>query len=104
MVAARDAVGHSGFKWYEAYGTTVTPSDDAGQFNPYPMVQVTARDKATGKVIASTSSVLPGFDRDELRPVPQERWWRGLIYVDRGGISNPALSAEQEWRYNALRT
>jgi hypothetical protein len=98
-----DAVGHSGFKWYEAYGIPVTPTDDAGHFNPYPMVKVTARDNATGKVVASSSSVLPVST--EMNCAQCHKSVDGspdAIPAD-GVISNPALSAEQEWRYNALR-
>jgi len=37
----------------------VVPYPDAGGFNPYPLFTVTARDEATGKVLAQTRMVAP---------------------------------------------
>lgn len=47
--------------WFEAEGIPITPYDDAGNKNFYPMVNVVARD-ATGKVLASAKAVLPVSD------------------------------------------
>ena len=56
--------------WFEATGIPITPYDDSGAKNFYPMVKVVARD-ATGKVLASTSVVLPVSRRDELQVLPR---------------------------------
>ena len=47
--------------WFEATGLPITPYDDAGHKNFYPMVKVVAKD-STGKVLATTSTVLPVSD------------------------------------------
>ncbi len=47
--------------WFEAEGIPITPYDDAGRKNFYPMVQVVARD-ASGKVLATAKTVLPVSD------------------------------------------
>lgn len=49
------------FGWYEAEGIPVTPFDDAGKKNYYPTVKVVAKD-LTGKVLATTTTVLPVSD------------------------------------------
>jgi hypothetical protein len=47
--------------WYEATAVPITPYDDNGVKNSYPTVKVVAKD-ATGKVLASTTTVLPVSD------------------------------------------
>ena len=44
--------------WFEAAGVPITPVDDAGQFNPYPMMRLTAKTTG-GTVLATTDVVLP---------------------------------------------
>lgn len=45
--------------WFAADGVPITPVDDAGRSNAYPLMRVQARDKATGNVLASTDVVVP---------------------------------------------
>ena len=45
--------------WFAADGIPVTPIDDAGRSNAYPMMKVAARDKNSGAVQASVDVVLP---------------------------------------------
>jgi hypothetical protein len=99
----KDAVGHSGFKWYEAYGIPVTPIDDAGQFNAYPMVKVTAKEKATGKVIATSSSVLPVSTEMNCKVCHASDIGTDGAKPSGGWVTDPGYSDEQKWRYNALR-
>lgn len=47
--------------WFTATGIPVTPYDDAGRKNYYPMMRIVARD-ANGQVLASTNIVLPVSD------------------------------------------
>ncbi len=47
--------------WFIAAGVPITPYDDAGNKNPYPMMKLVARD-AAGAVLASTNIVLPVSD------------------------------------------
>ncbi|MCB1889323.1 MAG: hypothetical protein KDH20_17075 [Rhodocyclaceae bacterium] len=87
-------------RWYEAEGIPITPIDDAGQRNTYPLVKVVARDGA-GNAVATASVVLPvssemncvachGSDsvRDDARPTA------GWV-----GDSDP----EKDWKRNILR-
>lgn len=45
-------------KWFNATGVPITPTDDAGHAQNYPMMRLVARD-ATGTVRATTDIVLP---------------------------------------------
>ena len=47
--------------WFKAEGIPITPYDDAGNKNYYPMMQVTAKN-SSGTVLASTRIVLPVSD------------------------------------------
>lgn len=49
------------WKWFEAEGIPITPYDDAGNKNFYPMVNVVAKD-TQGKVLATAKAVLPVSD------------------------------------------
>lgn len=56
------AMGYnSAHSWFEAEGLPITPYDDAGIKNYYPMVKVVAKDK-NGNILASTQTVLPVSD------------------------------------------
>ncbi len=52
--------------WFIAEGIPITPYDDSGKKNPYPMMKVTARD-ASGSLLASTRIVLPVSDEMDCR-------------------------------------
>jgi hypothetical protein len=45
-------------KWFAAEGIPISPFDDFGRENPYPLMRVQAEDK-TGRVLASTDAVVP---------------------------------------------
>ncbi len=49
-------------KWFTASGIPITSTDDSGSKNHYPMMRITAVDKATGQVLAYTDIVLPVSD------------------------------------------
>ncbi|MEO8615649.1 MAG: Ig-like domain-containing protein [Luteolibacter sp.] len=44
--------------WFEGLGIPLTPIDDAGHSNPYPLMRLTAKNSA-GTVLATTDVVLP---------------------------------------------
>ena len=46
------------FNWFEGTGIPITPTDDAGRTNFYPMMRLVARD-AGGQLLAETHIVLP---------------------------------------------
>lgn len=47
--------------WFEAVGIPIMPYDDTNRVNPYPMIQIVARN-AAGQFLASTKVVLPVSD------------------------------------------
>lgn len=52
--------------WFIAEGIPITPYDDSGVKNPYPLMKVTARD-TSGNLLASTRIVLPVSDEMDCR-------------------------------------
>jgi hypothetical protein len=60
---ANDPQEFSGFdpthRWFTAQGIPITPVDDAGRPNSYPLMRVQARDAASGQVLATTDAVVP---------------------------------------------
>lgn len=89
----------AGFDWFYAYGIPITPYDDAGNKNPYPLMRLIARN-AVGTAIATNDIVLPVSDemdcrachasggRDRAKPAA------GWVWSD-----NP----ERDFRLNILR-
>lgn len=45
--------------WFSAMGIPITPTDDAGKNNPYPLLRVNAYDKSSKKLLGSTDVVVP---------------------------------------------
>ena len=92
--------------WFEASGVPITPYDDAGNKNFYPTVKVTALD-AAGKVLASTTTVLPVSDEitcagcHASRPASETNSAR-LAAKPVAGWLNDANS-ELDWKKNILR-
>ncbi|MGE5338355.1 MAG: multiheme c-type cytochrome [Gemmatimonadota bacterium] len=87
--------------WYEAEGLPITPYDDAGNKNFYPMVKVVARD-STGKQLASTQTVLP---------VSDEMTCKACHATNASAAAQPPLRGweliesdpEKQWKKNILR-
>lgn len=52
--------------WFRAEGIPITPYDDAGQKNPYPLMRLIARN-ASGTAIATNDIVLPVSDEMDCR-------------------------------------
>ena len=48
-----------GVNWFAADGIPMTPVDDAGRRNPYPLMKIAAHDKTSGQSLASVDVVLP---------------------------------------------
>lgn len=55
------ATFQSAFNWFNSEGIPITPFDDAGHKNPYPMMRIAARD-VNGNLLATTDVVLPVSD------------------------------------------
>ena len=103
----------SSLQWFEAAGIPITPYDDAGEKNYYPLMRLTAKN-ASGQVLATTDVVLPVSDEmnckachasgssPDARPSPDwvndpdpERDYRlnVLLLHDNRNASNPTYAA-----------
>lgn len=56
----------AGMNWFEAAGIPITPTDDGGQRNPYPLLRVVVKSSG-GSVLASTDIVAPVSDEMDCR-------------------------------------
>jgi hypothetical protein len=88
-------------RWWQAVGIPITPYDDAGAKNFYPMVKVVARDSA-GQVLASTSVVLPVSDEMSCKTCHASNSGSSAARPAAGWI-NDAADAEKDWKKNILR-
>ncbi len=85
--------------WFVAEGIPITPYDDAGRKNPYPLMKVTARD-ASGNLLASARVVLPVSDEMDCRgchgsgSAPAARPAAGWVFD---------ADPERDYRLNVLR-
>lgn len=89
----------AGLDWFYAYGVPITPYDDAGRKNPYPMMRLIARN-GSGAAIATNDIVLPVSDEMDCRACHASgtqaaaRPAAGWVWSD-----NP----ERDFRLNILR-
>jgi PKD repeat protein len=86
------------FDWFTGEGIPITPYDDAGNKNYYPMMRLVARD-AAGHVLATTRIVLPVSD--EMTCTSCHGSGSGPAARPSGGwINHP--DPELDYRYNVL--
>ncbi|MBK7878873.1 MAG: carboxypeptidase regulatory-like domain-containing protein [Planctomycetes bacterium] len=52
---------------FRAFGIPITPVDDLGGTNPYPLLRIQARNPSTGQVLASTDVVVPVASETDCR-------------------------------------
>jgi PKD repeat protein len=87
------------YDWFIANGIPITPYDDAGVKNYYPMMQVIARD-ASGNILASSNVVLPVSDEMDCTSChasgsgPAAKPAAGWVYDS---------NAQRDFRLNILR-
>jgi PKD repeat protein len=89
-----------GLNWFIAEGIPITPYDDAGRKNYYPLMKVTARG-AGGAILASTNIVLPVSDEMDCSACHSS----GSVAAARpaAGWVNVAGSQQRDFRLNILR-
>jgi hypothetical protein len=87
--------------WWEAEGIPVTPYDDKGVKNYYPMVKVVAKD-STGAIIATTKAVLPVSDEMTCAACHASTSNYATAKPSAGWVNNTA-SPEKDWKQNILR-
>jgi PKD repeat protein len=97
--AAQPTVFDPVLKWFKAEGIPLTPYDDAGRKNPYPMMQLTAL-SSTGSVLGTTSNVLPVSDEMDCSSCHASG--ETLAAKPNGGwVFDP--NAQRDYRLNILR-
>lgn len=85
--------------WWEAEGIPVTPYDDKGVKNYYPMVKVVAKDGA-GTVLATTKVVLPVSDEMSCTTCHASNSV-AAAKPSAGWVNNATL--EKDWKQNILK-
>lgn len=88
-------------KWWEATGIPVTPYDDSGAKNYYPMVKVVARDQS-GNLLASSSVVLPVSDEMSCKTCHSSSSGYTAARPAAGWV-NDIGDVEKDWKKNILR-
>jgi hypothetical protein len=86
-------------KMFLAEGIPITPYDDTGKFNPYPLVKVVARD-TTGRVLAQARVVLPVSD--EMSCASCHASGSSADAMPNAGWVNQ-LNRERDFKMNVLR-
>jgi len=87
--------------WWAAEGLPLTPYNDDGSKNFYPIVKVVARDAASGEVLASANVVLPVSDEMDCRLCHGSSAARGDAKPGGGWVNDP--NPEKDYRLNILR-
>ncbi len=87
--------------WWEAEGIPLTPKNDDGRRNFYPLVRVVARDAATGKVLARVDTVLPVSDEMDCRMCHGSQSSQNDARPKGGWVHDP--NPERDYRLNILR-
>ena len=88
--------------WYEAEGLPITPYDDAGNKNFYPMVKVVARD-SSGRQLATTQTVLPVSDEMSCKSCHATGSANDAARPPVRGWADYVLDPEKDWKKNILR-
>jgi len=86
--------------WWEATGIPLTPYNDDGTKNYYPMVNVTAKD-ASGNVLATTKVVLPISDEMDCKACHSSTSGYALAKPSAGWENDS--NAEKDFKFNILR-
>ena len=93
---------NAGLKWFEATGIPITPIDDLGHDNPFPLVKVTARN-GSGQAIASSHAVLPVSSEINCNICHASNTGSPAARPPVGGWVNLTPGSERDWRMNILR-
>lgn len=91
--------------WFEAEGIPVTPYDDDGRKNFYPMVNVVAKD-AAGRMLANAKAVLPVSDEMTCQACHASRQTGTTAQLAaRPPVSGWAFDTDpqKDWKKNVLR-
>lgn len=86
--------------WWEAEGIPITPYDDKGVKNYYPMVKVVAKD-SSGTVLATTKVVLPVSDEMTCKACHATTSNYTAAKPSAGWVND--ANPEKDWKRNILR-
>jgi len=86
-------------QWWESEGIPITPYNDDGTKNYYPLVKVVAKD-STGKVLASVDTVLPVSDEMDCKRCHASNSDNAAKPIS-GWVNN--ADAQKDYKYNILR-
>jgi len=86
--------------WWTAEGIPVSPRNDDGSYNMYPMVKVVAKD-SNGNVLAETTTVLPVSDEMDCKKCHSST----SGYIDAKPLSGwvDMNDSEKDYKFNILR-
>ncbi len=90
---------NTGFNWFEGVGIPITPIDDVGRANAYPMMRLVAKN-TIGTVLAKTDVVLPVSGEMDCRACHGSG--AGAEAKPAGGWVNDPI-AKRDYRLNILR-
>jgi hypothetical protein len=85
--------------WFAAYGIPITPRDDAGKANAYPLMRLVA--KQNGVTVATTDIVLPVSDEMDCRVCHGSG--TGTAAMPVAGWENNTTDPNRDYRLNVLR-
>jgi hypothetical protein len=91
---------NAGKQWFEAEGIPLTPYDDRGAKNFYPMVKVLAKD-AAGNVLATARTVLPVSDEMNCKACHASNSVSNAAKPVAGWLNDS--DTEKDWKKNILR-
>jgi len=87
-------------QWWAAEGIPITPWDDAGERNPYPLFRLVARN-ASGTVVAETQIVLPVSEEMNCSSCHRSQGGSEAARPAAGWVNHP--DPELDYRLNVLR-
>ena len=85
---------------WQAEGIPITPIDDAGAINPYPLLHVAAYDASTGLELAHTDIVVPVAEETECRTCHKTG---GVASTWPGVVWSAATDTEVQAKQNVLK-
>ena len=87
-------------QWWEAEGIPITPYNDDGSKNYYPMVKITAKD-SSGTILVQVKSVLPVSDEMDCKRCHASTSSSNAAKPNAGWVNNS--DAQKDYKYNILR-
>jgi len=88
------------YRWWEAEGIPITPYNDDGSKNYYPLVKIVAKD-STGKVLAEAKTVLPVSDEMDCQRCHASTVDSNAAKPKAGWVNN--TDEEKDYKFNILR-